>query len=65
MARCRQLKRNYDEHEMCASCNGSGEGQYDGTTCPACGGTGTVYRATPEPCDPPDDDIDDDYIGPD
>lgn len=28
------------DEPLCGSCNGSGEGQYDGTTCHACGGTG-------------------------
>lgn len=26
---------------LCATCNGSGEGQYDGTRCRSCGGSGT------------------------
>ena len=30
-----------DEPAICGSCNGSGEGQYDGTRCTACGGRGT------------------------
>lgn len=33
-----------DEDEICSECNGSGEGQYDGTRCQHCGGQGT------EPC---------------
>lgn len=28
------------EDYLCASCNGSGEGQYDGTRCSTCHGTG-------------------------
>jgi len=30
-----------DNPPLCAHCNGSGEGQYDGTRCPVCRGTGT------------------------
>ena len=30
------------EPELCAACNGSGEGQYDGTRCGYCGGRGSV-----------------------
>ncbi len=26
--------------EICGTCNGSGEGQYDGSTCPSCKGSG-------------------------
>jgi hypothetical protein len=29
-----------DEPEICSSCNGSGEGMYDGTRCADCGGEG-------------------------
>lgn len=29
-----------DEDQMCSSCNGSGEGMYDGTRCASCGGSG-------------------------
>lgn len=28
------------EEEICVSCNGSGEGHYDGTRCWSCRGTG-------------------------
>ena len=28
-------------HPICADCNGSGEGMYDGTTCHTCHGRGT------------------------
>ena len=31
-----------DSNELCASCNGSGEGGYDGSTCSRCGGSGEV-----------------------
>jgi len=30
-----------EDDEICSNCNGSGEGQYDGTTCSSCGGSGT------------------------
>lgn len=37
-----------DEY-LCAQCNGSGEGQYDGTTCWRCKGRGTEsIGTTPE-----------------
>lgn len=29
-----------DELDFCAVCNGSGEGQYDGSSCPSCKGRG-------------------------
>lgn len=29
-----------ESDEICASCNGSGEGMYDGTRCHSCGGSG-------------------------
>ena len=29
-----------NESEICSSCNGSGEGMYDGTRCSCCGGSG-------------------------
>ena len=29
------------EQVLCAACNGSGEGQYDGTRCSFCKGTGS------------------------
>ena len=30
------------EPELCTACNGSGEGQYDGTRCSYCGGRGSI-----------------------
>ena len=30
------------EPELCVHCNGSGEGQYDGTRCSYCGGRGSI-----------------------
>lgn len=32
-----------DEH-ICSACNGSGEGQYDGTRCMMCKGSGTELK---------------------
>jgi len=29
-------------HELCTHCNGSGEGSYDGSRCPVCGGWGQM-----------------------
>jgi len=37
-----------DEDETCADCNGSGEGQYDGTSCRSCGGAGVRNPAREE-----------------
>lgn len=37
---CAEPKRDPDEELICVDCNGSGEGQYDGTKCSACGGKG-------------------------
>ena len=53
--------RDYDHHEyeidkpsavegemgICPSCNGSGEGMYDGSRCDTCGGSGEVFEAFP------------------
>jgi len=37
----------HDDHphtrEICPSCNGSGEGRYEGTRCRRCGGSGEVW----------------------
>lgn len=41
-----------DEPGICPACNGSGEGQYDGSRCGSCGGWGE-QRVSPEP-DPDD-----------
>lgn len=40
------------DDQLCPACNGSGEGQYDGTRCHHCNGRGT------EPQDSTDDDCD-------
>jgi len=37
----------YDEDEddnYCDACNGCGEGQFDGTTCPSCKGSGMTNK---------------------
>ena len=34
-----------DEEPICVSCDGSGEGQYDGTRCSSCRGSGVDRRA--------------------
>ena len=36
---------DYDEPEECYTCRGTGEGQFDGTSCGACGGSGIVRPA--------------------
>lgn len=41
-----------DDDELCDWCNGTGEGQYDGSSCRKCHGTGMM----------PFDEVDDDYI---
>ena len=47
------------DFELCMTCRGSGEGMYDGSTCPACKGMGEV------PLLPEDYDPDDEPTGPD
>jgi len=37
-----------DEPDICSGCNGSGEGQYDGTSCSTCGGSGVIYPGNPD-----------------
>ena len=32
----------FEEPSICNTCNGSGEGQYDGTNCSSCGGSGEI-----------------------
>lgn len=41
-----------DEEEVCSWCGGCGEGDYDGSTCRHCRGTGVE----------PSDKVDDDYV---
>ena len=38
-----------DETAICIACNGSGEGQYDGTRCRSCGGSGVERAERDEP----------------
>lgn len=37
----KHIESENDEPHLCAQCNGSGEGQYDGTRCRGCKGSGT------------------------
>ena len=39
---CKKDEPDDSEPEICIYCNGSGEGQYDGTRCGYCGGKGTI-----------------------
>lgn len=32
------------ENELCTTCNGSGEGMYEGSRCSSCGGGGEARR---------------------
>ena len=41
-----QEEREENDEYLCAQCNGSGEGQYDGTTCWRCKGRGTEQTST-------------------
>ena len=43
------------EDEICPVCNGSGEGQYDGTTCRSCKGSGIEKHHDEEDFNEPDD----------
>lgn len=40
------------EDELCSSCNGTGEGMYDGTICRSCGGKG--INSQTDYVEPPD-----------
>lgn len=40
------------EFVLCAACNGSGEGHYEGTRCGTCGGGGEVEVEVPEQAQP-------------
>ena len=35
----------YNQEDTCGFCNGSGEGSHDGSTCHACGGSGSIKRS--------------------
>ena len=48
-ARGALLAATNDEPEICIGCNGSGEGQYEGTRCTSCGGSGTERMERDEP----------------
>jgi hypothetical protein len=51
-----------DDDNMCSHCNGTGEGQYDGSRCSVCGGSGEGDVDYEPDYDPDDDyDRDDDY----
>ncbi len=39
------------EPVLCASCNGSGEGMYDGSRCSTCNGKGEVLEEGNDPCE--------------
>lgn len=53
-----------DTDYICTVCNGSGEGQYDGTKCYACNGS-SVERCQQDSDDFEEPDEPDDYIGED
>ena len=53
-----------EDDNICPACSGSGEGQYDGTTCYSCKGSG-VDRCSAEADDEPDFDEPEEYIGED
>lgn len=58
-----ELESEVEEDDgYCYTCAGTGEGQYDGSSCSACGGKG-YRRPHPDADDPPEPDYDD-YIGP-
>lgn len=38
-----------EDDDICIHCNGSGEGQYDGTRCRSCGGSGVERTERDEP----------------
>jgi len=50
-ARGLALLASNDEPEelICPTCNGSGEGRYDGTRCTSCGGSGVERTERDEP----------------
>lgn len=37
------LAEPHPVEEICSCCSGSGEGQFEGTTCRACGGSGIEW----------------------
>ena len=36
------IEQEDDPNDICPACNGSGEGQYDGTRCSSCKGRGVI-----------------------
>ena len=51
-----------EDHEDCDLCSGTGEGMYDGESCPQCHGTGTVRgQHDDDDFDIPDNDYEPDY----
>lgn len=40
-----ELRTDEDEDDTCPTCNGCGEGQYDGTRCSTCKGKGVIREA--------------------
>jgi hypothetical protein len=48
-----------EDDGYCHTCDGTGEGQYDGTRCSACGGSGVLHSNDPEDFDDPDSGFDD------
>lgn len=49
-----------DDEGYCTTCAGTGEGQYDGASCRACGGKG-VRKAKPDPDDYNPPEVENDY----
>lgn len=49
-----------DDDSICAFCNGSGEGSYDGSVCSSCGGSGVDKQSDDGDPDGDWDDMDDD-----
>ena len=47
-----------DEDVTCMTCNGSGEGSYDGSTCHACKGSGVFTEPSDDFYEPDEDDYD-------
>ena len=55
-----QVVEETEEELICSDCSGSGEGQYDGTTCSTCHGGGTV-RGKVEVDTPEHDEFDEQF----
>ena len=65
MSHRRQIKPAYvwatlsdDDAPICAGCNGSGEGMFDGTRCSSCGGSGVEYHISEDERDTEDAEAD-------